>query len=387
MLNKLALIGLLGAMVVPARYGDTIIASARQGQGLLYGPENFRSLILEPVLEAPDLTQLLTISDDIKAKMDILFAKRFKKVTHLDTGCGTVPHTPGMDVEKLTWDPVALEAWIAECGSDFDGTFMAWGLGVGYKRLDLQEAAIKIRSGLGESDDTTLNYWNEFVQDQMEAAIRDDIFRIGYFADPALTAGQLTNGAADLVNYNQLRGLWPQIIALATVYPKVRAYTIAANQTANQELAPGESLQIFQKLIRGADRRLLSGKFGVPTIQCTQSIADNWADYRMSNDKLETSWQLQVTGLVGPKFLNVVVVPVPEWDDILMEDFDIAGKINLPHRAVLTTNANMQLGFDSYAASTQVESWFNRESKFTHMRGNWKMDAKVMRPFLTRAAF
>jgi hypothetical protein len=387
MFSKLALVGLLGAIVAPPRYADTIIASAHSAQGLLYGPENFRELILEPVLDSPDLTQLLTITDDIKAKMDILFAKRFKKVTHLDTGCGTVPNTPGMNVEKLTWDPVALEAWIQECGSDFDGTFLAWGLAAGYKRLDLQQAAIKIRSGLGQSDATTLNYWNEFVQDQMEAAIRDDIFRIGYFADPAITAGQLTAGAADLKNYNQLRGLWPQIIALATTYPQVRAYAIAANQSPTQELAPGESLTIFQKLIRGADRRLLSGKFGVPIIQCTQSIADNWADYRMSNDKLETSWELQVTGLVGPKFNSVNVRPVAEWDEILLEDFDVAGKINLPHRAVLTTSANMQLGFDSYDAATQVESWFNRETKYTHMRGNWKMDAKVMRPFLTRAAW
>jgi hypothetical protein len=387
MLPKLAFLGLLGAIIAPPRYADTIIAGAVQGQGLLYGPENFRELILEPVLDSPDLTQLLTITDDVKAKMDILFAKRFKKVTHLDTGCGTVPHTPGMDTEKLTWDPVALEAWIQECGSDFDGTFMAWGLGVGYKRLDLQQAAIKIRTGLGQSDATTLNYWNEFVQDMMEAAIRDDIFRIGYFGDPAITAGQLTGGAADVKNYNQLRGLWPQIIALATVYPQVRAYSIGANQTADQQLAPGESLIIFQKLLRGADRRLLSGKFGTPIIQCTQSIADNWADYRQSNGNLETSWALQETGLVGPKYNNFMVRPVAEWDEILTEDFDVAGKINLPHRAVLTTNANMQLGFDSYDAATQVDSWFNRETKFTHMRGNWKMDAKVMRPFLTRAAF
>lgn len=68
MLNKLAFIGLLGAIVAPARYADTIIAGARQAQGLLYGPENFRSLILEPVMEAPDLTQILTITDGIKAK-------------------------------------------------------------------------------------------------------------------------------------------------------------------------------------------------------------------------------------------------------------------------------------------------------------------------------
>jgi hypothetical protein len=387
MFNKFAIIGLLGAIIAPPRYADTIIASAVQGQGLLYGPENFRELILEPVMEAPDLTQLLTITDDIKAKMDILFAKRFKKVTHLDTGCGTVPHTPGMDVEKLTWDPVALEAWIQECGTDFDGTFMAWGLEAGYKRPDLQTAAIKIRTGLGTSDVTTLNYWNEFVQDMMEAAIRDDIFRIGYFADPSITAAMLTGGADDVKNYNQLRGLWPQIIALATVYSKVRAYTITANQTADQELAPGESLEIFKALIRGADRRLLSGKFGTPIIQCTKSIADNWADFRQSNGNLETSWALMETGLVGPKYNNIMVRPVDEWDEILMEDFLINNKINLPHRAVLTTNANMQLGFDSYDKATQVDSWHNKETKFTHMRGNWKMDAKVMRPFLTRAAF
>jgi hypothetical protein len=388
MLNRFATLGLLCAAIAsPARYGPTIVAGAHAAQGLLYGPENFRELILEPVMEAPDLTQLLTITDEIKAKMDILFAKTFKKVTHLDTGCGTVPSTPGMDVEKLTWDPVRLEAWIAECGEDFDGTFMAWGLGVGYKRPDLREAAIKIRNGMGNGDPTTLNYWNEFVQDMMEAAIRDDIFRIGYFGDPAITAAQLTGGTADVKNYNQLRGLWPQIIALATAYPQVRAHTIAANQSANQELAPGESFDIFHKLIRGADRRLLSGKFGVPIIQCTQSIADNWADYRMSNAQLETSWELQVTGLVGPKFNNVAIRPVAEWDEVLLEDFLIGGKINLPHRAVLTTNANMQLGFDSYDAATQVKSWHNDETKFTHMRGNWKMDAKVMRPFLTRAAF
>lgn len=377
------------ALLATASYaGTTMIAGNAVANGVLYGPEQFRSLILEPVLDSPDLKQMFTITDGIKAKEDVLFAKRFSKVTRLDTGCGTVPHMPGMDVEKLTWDPVALEAWIAECGPDFEGTFLAWGLGVGYKRPDLQEASIKIRNGLG-TDEQTLNYWNEFVQDMMEAAIRDDIFRIGCFGDPAITAGQLSGGADDVKNYNQLRGIWPQIIALASAYPKVRAYTITGNQGAagSQNLAPGESLQIFTDLLFGADRRLRSGKFGAPLILCTQSVADNWALYRQSNDKIEVSWQLQETGIVGPKFNKVPIIPVPEWDEILEEDFDINGKINLPHRAILTTASNLQLGFDSYDAATQVKSWHNDETKLTHQRGNWKMDAKVMRPFLTRAAF
>lgn len=374
------------ALIATASYGPTMIAGNATANGVLYGPEQFRSLILEPTIQSPDLAQILTIRDDTKAKEDILFAKRFRKVSHLDTGCGTVPNTPGMDVEKLTWDPVAIEAWIAECGPDFDSTFLAWGLGVGYKRPDLQEAVIKIKSNIDGGDATTQNYWNEFVQDQMEEAIRDDIFRMGFFADPAITAAQLTGGADDVKNYNQLRGIWPQIIALATAYTSVRAYTIDANQSADQVLPDGEASKIFMKLLFGADRRLRSGLFGTPIILATQSIVDNWALERQKQN-LETSFKLMETGLVGPRYNNVEIIPRPEWDEILAADFFKNGKVNLPHRAVMTTKENLQLGFDSYSAATQVEAWHNKESKYTHMRGNWKMDAKVMRPFLTRAAF
>ena len=341
MTRKLAL-ALCGVLLSGARYANaTIIAGNPTANGVLYGPEQFRELILEPTINSPDLAQILTIRNDTKAKEDILFAKKFKKVSHLDTGCGTVPRTPGMDVEKLTWDPQPLEAWIAECGPEFDKTFLAWGLGVGYKRPDLQEAAIKIRAGLGAADAQTLNYWNEFVQDQMEEAIRDDIFRIGFFADPAITGAMLTGGTADVENYNQIRGLWPQIIALATTYASVKAYPIAANQTDDQLLPAGEATKIFTSLLFGADRRLRGGLFGTPVILATQSIVDNWALERQGQN-LETSFKLVETGLVGPKFNNVEIIPRPEWDEILMSDFYVNGKANLPHRAVLTTKENLQ---------------------------------------------
>jgi hypothetical protein len=369
----------------------TIVAgAANTAAPVAYGPEQFRELILDPLLASPDLTQIVTITDDIKGDTDILFAKPFSKVTVIDTGCGTVPSVPGMDVEKLTWKPIPLEAWIAECGPDFEATFMKWGLGVGYKRPDLREAVIKIRNGMGATDIQTLNYWNEFVQDQMEIAMRDDIFRIGFFGDPAITAAGLTNGVADVKNYNQVRGFWPQIIALASVYPSVHSYTIQANQGANQAaqvLPDGEATKIFTSLLfGGADRRLRNGSFGTPIIQCTQSIADNWALERQSKN-LETSFKLVETGLVGPRFNNIEIVPRPEWDEIIAADFVVNGKANLPHRAMLTTKENLQLGFDNYDAATQVKAWHNDETKYTHMRGNYKMDAKVMRPFLTRAAW
>lgn len=367
----------------------TILAGNSIANGVLYGPEQFRELILEPTITSPDLAQILTIRDGTKAKEDILFVKGLSKITKLDTGCGTVPNTPGMDVEKLTWDPVALESWLAECAADFDRTFLSWGLANGYDKYDLQKAVIKIKNGTATSDAQTMNYWNEFVQESMELALRNDIFRIGFFGDPAITAAQLTL-ASDVTNYNQLRGLWPQIIALATQYASVRAYTIQANQAGagSQMLPDGEATKIFTSLVFGAgiDQRLRSGDFGTPIILCTQSVADNWALERQSKN-LDTSFKLMETGLVGPRYNNLEIIPRPEWDRIIAADFNKSGVLNLPHRAVLTTKENLQLGFDSYDAATNVDSWYNKETKYTHMRGNWKMDAKVMRPFLLRAAF
>lgn len=365
----------------------TLLTAAIAALGCTYGPEQFREIILEPIINSPELRSLVTVTDGIKAKKDVLFAQKMRKVTRIDSGCGTTPTTPEQGIEKVTWDPKPLEAWIAQCGSELETTFLAWGLGVGYKRHDLQEAIIKIQKGYTATPEDA-NYWNEFVQDTMEEAVRDDIFRIGYFGDPTITAAKLTQGAADVVNYNQLRGLWPQLITLAGTNPKVRAMTISANLSANQAagLAPGASIEIFNKLVVGADRRLKGGSFGTPVIQATESIIENWTAYRESQN-LETSFKLMADGTVqGPKYRGYSIVPVPEWDEILAADFDKGGIIDLPHRAVFTTLANLQMGFDSYDEATQLDSWFNKETKFTHKRANWKQDAKVMRDFLTRVA-
>jgi len=361
----------------------TLLAAAVAALGCTYGPEQFREIILEPILNSPELRSVVTVTDGIKAKKDVLFAQKMRKITRKDPGCGSSATKPEQGVERVTWDPQPLEAWIAQCASELENSFLVWGLAAGYKRHDLQEAIIKIQKGYTETPEEA-NYWNEYVQDSMEEAIRDDIFRIGYFGDPSITAAKLTL-AADVANYNQVLGLWPQIIAKGAA---VRAYTIAANESANQAagLPAQESLKIFKALVRSADRRLLSGEFGTPVIQATRSIVDNWADFRTTQN-LETSFKLLETGLVGPKYDGVMIVPMPEWDEILFQDFNKAGIIDLPHRAVLTTLPNLQMGFDSYDEATQLESWYEKKDKETNKRANWKMDTKVMRNFLTRAAW
>ncbi|WP_055562650.1 hypothetical protein [Hymenobacter sp. AT01-02] len=278
-------------------------------------------------------------------------------------------------------------AWIQECATDLDRVFMAWGLDVGYKRDDLQNALIKIKrsSSIVPGDaasDQAVNYWNEFVQDMFINAITNDIYRFALLGDTTISAAKLTGGADDVKNYNAVDGAFKQVFNAG---PSNRAYSIAANLSADQILPAAESYQIFKALLNAAEGDLEDASDKI--ILVTSSIAGNWVDYRESNDKVAVSWLLQEGGLVAPTFRDVPIIKVKDLDKILKRDFKIGGKIDLPHRALLTTRSNLRAGFDSYDAATEVDAWYNRETRFTHMRSMFKMDVKVMSSDLMLAAY
>ncbi|MCA8830282.1 hypothetical protein [Hymenobacter pini] len=356
------------------------------GNAPFYGPEEFRAFILKFIQEDPELNAIMVIEDGIKAKMDVPFVGRFEKVTHLDPGCGAQPSTPRIPFDKLTWDPQPMLAWIKECATDLDRTFMAWGLDVGYKRDDLQNAIIRIKTGnLVPGDagtEQTVDYWNEFVQDMFISAIKRDIYRFALLGNKAITAAQLTKGADDVKNYNAVDGAFTQVFAAGA---DNRAYEIAANQTADQELPAGESYKIFKALDNAAEGDLEDADDKVFLV--TSSIAKNWQDYRESNDKVQVSWDLQEGRLVAPTFRDIPIIKIKDLDKLLKSDFKLNGKIDLPHRAILTTRGNLRAGFDSYDAATEVDAFYDRPTRETHLRAMFKMDVKVMTSDLMLAAY
>ena len=119
----------------------------------------------------------------------------------------------------------------------------------------------------------------------------------------------------------------------------------------------------------------------------TSSIVKNWQDYRESNDKVQVSWELQEGRLVAPTFRDIPIIKIKDVDKILKADFKIAGKIDLPHRVLLTTRRNQRTGFDSYDAATKVDAFYDRKDRETHLRAMFKMDVKVMSSDLMLAAY
>ncbi len=205
---------------------------------ITFNGEEAREGILDPAFSRPELTRIMRIRENIKAKTQIAFLGRIEKVTKLDGGCGTGKDTGTLPMEEKFWDPVRMKIWFQQCGDDVEDTFFVWGAGQGLDRKDLT---------------TNPQYWMQWVMETFEEAALDDCIRVFFFGDTAIddigSGGTLTL-AADIVNYNQLDGIFNQIFADVTAGDTPR-FQIDENFGA---FATGSSeITVFANLVSGAD--------------------------------------------------------------------------------------------------------------------------------------
>lgn len=334
-----------------------------------------RDLILGPAFARPLARAIMTIHEGIKAKMIVAFAERISKITHLDEGCGSTPGATAIRATQKTWNPRGQEMWVAECYTNLYNTYLTWGLGVGYDRPNLEKATISV-------DGVERNLWTEFVLELMQDAAAEDFLRITFLADETITAARLTNGAGDVKNYNQVDGFFKQVFAIVGA----RKYAIAANAGAAgaQDLPAEESRRIFNALATKADPRLKSDPNRV--YLTTQSVLENWMDYRESKN-LETSFAEEAEGTTNYKYRGVGIYGLEFLDRHLAADFTIAGRVDLPHRVLFTTTANLAAGVDAEGAIQGFESHYEWVAKKMHLRGMYMLDALVMRDYLVAAAY
>lgn len=349
-----------------------------------------QELILEPAYARPDISSIMTIHPGIKAKMKVAYAGQMRKVTKKNVGCNSEPSGAKIPMSEATWDPQELEMWVEQCYTDLDGSFLAWGLANGYNRADLSQAVVTITDSEGNRRE--VNLWTEFALSKMQEAAADDFLRIAWFGNLDIVAGQLAP-TADVSDYNQANGFFKRIFAAAAV---TRKYTIATNAGANyaaQELPEYESKKIFRGIVTKADPRLTAMPNQV--ILCTQSVYNDWVDYRESKN-LETSFAFELNGdgtrgqinlSKTTTYRGIPVIPLSVWDRTILEDFNNGTKLDLPHRAVLTTVENLAAGMDALEGVEQFEAWYERRPKTMNLRGNYMLDTQLVHSYLVSAAF
>lgn len=348
----------------------------------------FGELIMQRLYTYPQINQYSTVWPNVKVKTQLGFMGNLSKITRLDPGCGSGQYTPTIPMSQKYLDPKDLKIWLQICWKELLPSFMAY-----YER-----------EFVNKPDLTATQIFDNWLIDNAANAMLEDAIRIAWFGNTAVAAGDLTNGAPDVPNYNQINGYWKQIFAIITA-DATKKVTIAKNAAATYVLQAFDdtdttnkvATKIFQKLILGGDSRLRSAPDAV--ILATQSLVDQYLQERLSFTNIEASYQLaldgdgkQINGLYFIPVLGVDVYVINQWDriigDFVNPTYPGAAAL-LPHRAVYTTKSNLVQSLDGgdLMDSNVWKVWYSDDTELSNIKALYKTDVIVVEDYLVRAAY
>ncbi|GAB3994643.1 hypothetical protein GCM10028807_32700 [Spirosoma daeguense] len=307
-----------------------------------YNGQEAAELTIRPAVERPALSDIFAITEGLKGTQYVSFLERLGLVTIVDPGCGQGATTFGTKKSNKKWAPVDLKAWHKECWTNIRGTAEEWGLKPGNDKPDLTDTEYGV-----------------LMVELLSSAIGNDLVRMAHFADKSLVSTKLTgsvtlpdgrtlNAAALLPFFKTFNGLWRNV-ELGVAATLTKYVEIEANDTSgDQILDPNDVPGILQQMFSAQDPRLAGQATANKQLLVTNSFFDAWTIYRESKN-LDLAYVAQADGVARPTFRGVPFVVVNEWDEYINQFFkpaSLSGKVDRPHRALLTVKGNLQLRFD-----------------------------------------
>lgn len=336
------------------------------------GKEATKGIIL-PGFQKPEMSLFHTVLTGIVAKMQVAYLPRISKITLKNEGCGTGLQSKTLTPTQMFWDPTPLKIWLSQCAFDLEQTFFTWGMKLGKDRGDL-----------------TATDFEDYILEIMPDGIQEDALRLAWLGDvdAAINAdgGTLLN-ASDVDHYSQLDGFWKKIFAGVTA-TTIKRVTIAENGDATfndqLDLAADAAYKMLKSMLTGnTDSRLKSerNKF----VLMTSTLWENWLSYKESQS-LDRSFERQDKGYQTDVYRGVTLVSFDLWDRYIQADFQDGTAYHLPHRAILTTAANLQIGLDTDSIQA-LNVWYDQKEELNYFKGGYKMDVQIPHHFLIVAAY
>jgi hypothetical protein len=334
--------------------------------------ESLGEILVDGAYVLPAITEHHTIVQGIVAKQQVGYLERLYKITKADVGCGDNFNNKQIASREKFWDPKKVEVAFKQCYTDLEQTFFMWAIKQGSQLPNLTE---------------TDAY--RFILELLQGGISDDTQRMGWFGDTAAAnvsgAGKIKNGVS-VTDYTPYDGLWKRLFAIGTANAS-QVTAIAANAGASyaaQNIASTADVayNTFQAMLESADSRIFA--MGTPQILTTRKMLNNYKR-TLRGKETDASFVKIENGQGQYMFDGVLIKEYELWDRTITADFDNGTKHDLPHRAVLTTKENLQLGYDS--ANYSIEAEYDMRTKEMLFRGQHKADTMVARDYLVHLAY
>ena len=339
--------------------------------------------VFEGFFNKPALNLFHKIVPGIKARKQVIILGAFTGLLGLGDGsCDPDANDAGFEVSQKFWEPATISDRIARCWTGDGGlqdTFFLWAT----------------KNGLAKNDLTGTDYFN-FLADILADAMAEAILRFAHFGDldaeTYANSGVLTNGTP-LAAFNRIDGYWVQIFAIVAA-DATRKTTGFATKNA----AASYALQAFNSTDTGnlavmttlanmeyeADYRLRDAADKVYIV--TQSVGDQYMR-ELESKSITFTLELVTEGITVLKRMGVEVIIFNFWDRIIKAYFNNGTKYYLPHRAILTTKTNLQIGTEEESNFTEFDAFYDKVSKKSFIDFQFNEDAKIGLDHLIQTAY
>lgn len=297
-----------------------------------------------PTIQTPDITQLFTVRPGIKSGQQIPVVGVLEDIVKAYVSCGDNPAgTVGITNCKI--ETVEMKVHFQQCKDDFESHFLESWLDDG---LAARELSTKLRGII-----------NNLVMD----AMKRDNFRILCFGDTTSLS----------TKYNQLDGLWTQVIADGTAYCYPRIGTALGTGT----LAAGAALTRLRAMYEGAPITLKQVPNNMKGFYVTGSVYENLlTSYESNATGSDAQFRMLQKGPNGVlTFRGIPVYPYYAWDAVLADPVAPLYGVT-SHLIMYTTSAANIVGVARLSDMTAIRGYFWEENETYNVKGQYKMGYK-----------
>lgn len=323
----------------------------------------------EEAFAKPSLTEFHSIVEGIIVDKQMVILGRLNGLVGAGSGgCNPASATNTFGGTEKTWSPKMISDRLTQCYTDLEDRFTAWGLNAGIKKADLTNTDFAM-----------------FVVELVADALNECVLRNAWFgdvdADNVSGGGVITNGT-NLAYFNKIDGLWKQAFEIVALDPsrltagfggKNGQATFALQKFDTTDTTNKVATNTLYNLTTDADERLTAKADAV--IVATKSVFDQYKRELIFSNVAFTTERLE-GGLEMVNIDGIKVISFSLWDRIIKAYQNDGTKAYLPHRAILLSVANTQVGTETVGELSEVSVIFDPVKKENHFDFAFKLDAK-----------
>lgn len=329
---------------------------------------DLNALFMEAVLDAPVLTQYHTFETGIRNDREIgILPGTLGLLLKAAQGCDPTAQTLSLTATKKKWELKRMEMLLKQCYTDLESSFL-----------------IFLRNTGTNVGDLTNTQYFAFLTDFVARELPKEILRVAWFSDKdaanvdSSPAGVLTDGV-DHDYFNVIEGFWHQ---LSVIYAadSTRKTTIAANAEATKALQSSVFTNLLAYTALNSvvdDAPLVLKRQPDRMLLVTDSVLRRAKRY-MQSVNIAFDITNTINGLSLAQWDGVPMVSMPWWDETIMAYEDNGTKYNNPHRIVYTTKSNLKIGLEGQGMFDQIQTWYNKTTKYNYIDVIDSMDAKII---------